>query len=106
MAAQPAPGWIAAAAGSALPVLFLEARVQGTTHHLITQMGVSIDADQCSVGVFFCTFGNWLRSLFVILFHGFITVVFLRRKLSGVTCTCHMSLTLTLKTYTNPKACR
>uniref|UniRef100_A0AC34F114 Uncharacterized protein n=1 Tax=Panagrolaimus sp. ES5 TaxID=591445 RepID=A0AC34F114_9BILA len=36
----------------ALPILFLEARVHGNgTHQLITQMGVSIDADQCSVGM-------------------------------------------------------
>uniref|UniRef100_A0AC35G6U9 Uncharacterized protein n=1 Tax=Panagrolaimus sp. PS1159 TaxID=55785 RepID=A0AC35G6U9_9BILA len=42
----------------ALPILFLEARVHGNTHQLITQMGVSIDADQCSVGMLTRVHGN------------------------------------------------
>jgi hypothetical protein len=41
----------------ALPILFLEARVHGNTHQIVTQMGVSIDADQCSVGMLTRTSG-------------------------------------------------
>jgi len=40
-----------------LPVLFLEARVTGEARQFITQMGFSIEADQCSIGMLTRTSG-------------------------------------------------
>ncbi|KHN74413.1 hypothetical protein Tcan_15861 [Toxocara canis] len=37
-----------------LPVIFVEARMQGNPNAVLAQLGLSLDADECNVALFRC----------------------------------------------------